>query len=185
MSVLNLPTCPDDCAGSLPEVSFNECAPEVYFGEIAKIYVAKSDSADFLNVEDLAEWTTRLSQDSADADAIRELTVIAELPEPEVTEQTISSDRTIVGYRQFVINGEIDENNDVNYNFMLNLQCNLKHKIWYETADGILYGGNEGIQATIRAHEFIPRARTDVKKIMFNIKWKSKFSPLRCVSPNA
>lgn len=185
MSVLNLPTCPDDCAGSLPEVSFNECAPEVYFGEISKIYVAKSDSADFSDVEDLAEWTTRLSQDSTDPDVIRELTVIAELPEPEVTEQAISSDRTIVGYRQFVINGEIDENNDVNYNFMLNLQCNLSHKIWYETADGILYGGNEGIQVTIRAHEFIPRARTDVKKIMFVIKWKSKFSPLRCVSPNA
>ena len=89
MSILILPTCPDDCSG-LPAVDFDICAPELHYGEVAKVYLAAADADDFTNVEDLAEWTTRLD-DSATAtgDEIRTLTVIGELPEPEQTELTI------------------------------------------------------------------------------------------------
>jgi len=185
MSVLVLPTCPTDCAGSLPIVAFDECAPEVHYGEVAKLYVAKADAADFTNVELLAEWTARLSETDTGADKIRELTIIGDLPIPEQTEQTISGDRTVVGFKQFVLNVRIDETNDTNYNFLLQYECNVKIKAWFETADGVLYGGNEGIEGTLRLNNMIPEARTDVASFQGTLKWKNQFSPLRCASPMA
>lgn len=185
MSVLTWPVCPTDCAGSLPAVDFDECAPEVHYGEVAKLYVAAADAASFANVELIGEWTTRISEDAVGADNIRALTIIGELPEPEQTEISISGDRTVVGYKQFTLNIEIDETNDVNYNFLLTYECNVKVKAWFETADGILYGGNDGIEGTLRLNNMIPRERTDVAKFVGTFKWKSQFSPLRCVSPMA
>lgn len=185
MSVLLNPTCPSDCS-TLPAVAFDTCAPELHWGEVTKLYVAAADADDFANVEDVTEWNTRLDQSAvATGDEIRELTVIAELPEPEQTETPVSGDRTAVGFKNFALNFDIDETNDTNYNFLLTLECNLSFKIWYETSDGMLYGGNEGILATLRANQVIPKERTELVKFVGVARWKSQTSPLRCVSPLA
>lgn len=185
MSVLLYPSCPESCAGSLPDPEFNECAPVVGYGEIAKFYLAKADAAPFSNVESLAEWTQRLAAGVATADAIRAYTVLADLPEPELTEQTISGNRTIRGFKKFSIPFEIDETNDTNYQAHLTFECNTKFKLWFETADGMMYGGNEGIEVSILTNFVIPRSRTEVVKIMGKATWDSKKSPLRNVSPLA
>lgn len=185
MSVLVNPVCPENCEGALPPVLFDDCAPEIHYGQIVKLYLANAEAADFTNVELLSEWTTRLSADSTDPDAIRELTVIGDLPEPERTEQTISGDRIITGQKQFTMNFEVDETNVVNYEFMLTTECNLKFKLWAEMSDGILYGGNEGILASVLMNLLLPRERTDVVKYMGTAKWKSQFSPLRSTMPTA
>jgi hypothetical protein len=185
MSVLIYPTCPTDCAGALPEPSFDECAPEVGYGEISKIYLAKADAADLSNVEDLAEWTTKLALAISQTNAIRVFTVVGDLPEPEVAETKISGNRTIRGFKTFNLPFEIDEDNDLNYEAHLTFECNNKFKLWFETADGMLYGGNEGLEVSVLTNYVIPRERTGVRKIMGKATWQSKKSPLRCVSPMA
>ena len=185
MSVLTYPTCPTDCLGSLPDPVFSECAPTIGYGEIEFIYLAKADSDDLTNVEDLAEWTTKLALDAAQDNAIRKLTVLADLPEPEISEIKISGNRTVYGYKKFTVPFEVDEDNDDNFEMLLNFECAMKYKIWLETADGMLFGGNEGIEATINANYVIPRPRTEVRKIMGTAKWEATHTPLRCVSPMA
>ena len=111
MSVLLYPTCPESCGGALPAVSFDDCAPAIHYGEVSKLYLANVEAANFTNVELLSEWTTRLSENSTDANAIREITVIGDLPEAERTEIAISGDRTIAGVKNFTMNFEIDETN--------------------------------------------------------------------------
>jgi hypothetical protein len=183
MSVLLYPSCPEDCAGSLPDPSFNECAPVIGYGEISKIYLAKADAADFTNIEDLSEWTTRLALGISSADAIRAFTVMGDLPEAEATEITISGNRTIRGFKKFTMSFEIDEDNDENYQAHLTFECNTKFKMWIETADGMMFGGNEGLIASILTNYLIPRGRTEIRKIMGKAVWESKKSPLRNVSP--
>lgn len=185
MSVLIYPVCPDGCESALPAVLFDDCAPEIHYGEVAKIYFANAEAADFTNVELLSEWTTRLSAAGTDPDAIRELTVLGDLPEAERTEINISGDRIIAGQKQFTLPFEVDETNVVNYEFLLTAECNLKFKMWFETSDGILYGGNEGILASVLMNLMIPRERTDVVKYMGTAKWKSQYSPLRSTMPTA
>jgi hypothetical protein len=183
MSVLQLPVCPSDCAGSLEAVSFNECAPEVHYGEVSKVYVARADSADFTNVDIITEWTARLDDTGSDANDIRTLIGIGEIPVPEKTELTLSGDRIIYPPKKFTMLFEVDETNDTNYEFLQASECNLKFKFWYETSDGMLYGGNTGIEAIISGDAPIPKSREEIAKFMFTAKWKSQFSPLRCLSP--
>lgn len=185
MSVLLYPTCPADCAGALPDPLFNECAPTVGYGEISKIYLAKADADVLTNVEDLAEWITKLALGIADGNAIRAYTVIGDLPEPEATEVVISGNRTIRGFKKFTLAFEIDEDNDTNYQAHLTFECNTKFKMWFETADGMMFGGNEGIEVSILTNYIIPRGRTEVRKIMGKATWESKKSPLRNISPLA
>ena len=185
MSVLTLDPCPVDCAGALGAVSFSECAPELHYGEIAKMYVARADAADFAAVDVITEWTARLDDTGVDADDIRTLIGIGELPEPEQTEVTISGDRTIVGYKTYNLTFEVDETNDTNYELMLQTQCNLTYKIWLEMSDGMLYGGNTGIELTLRGVHPLVKGREEVQKIIFKGKWKSMNDPLRCLSPMA
>ena len=183
MSVLTLPTCPTDCAGSLGAVSFNECAPEVHYGEISKLYVARSDAADFTNPDLLAEWTARLSDTAVDGDSIRTFIGIGELPVPEKTELPLSGNRIIYSPKTFNLLFEVDETNDTNYEFLLNTECNLKFKFWYETSDGMLYGGLTGIEGVFGMDAPIPKSREEFAKFMLSVKWKSANSPLRTISP--
>lgn len=186
MSVIVLPDCPTDCTGVLESVSFNDCAPEVHFGEIAKLYLwvdsATPPFASQAEFDNPAHWATHLNQAGVAIDDIREFTVIGEMPEPEQTETPISGDRTVIGYKKFTLNLEIDETNETNYNFLLASECNGKYKAVFETADGIMYGGYLGLDVSIKMNQVIPRTRQEVVKIMVKVTWTSKNHPFRQIS---
>ena len=182
MSNLYVPPCPNTC-GSVADVSFNNCAPERHWGEVSKIYLADASFAGFTDVSDLAEWTTNLS-DTVD-NKIRTLIGIGDVPEPEIVEVETSADRIAVGFKKFTLPFEIDETNDINYNFLLLSECGGSYILWFETRDGMLYGGNDGILVTFRANLMIPRGKTELSKFMTVSKWDSLQSPFRCTSPMA
>ena len=190
MSVLIPITCPVGCEGALVPVNFDLCAPEVHYGEVSKIYLADADAASFVSyaaIETAAAWQARIDltdpQTTTGPNVIRVLTVLGDLPVAEQTEISISGDRTIVGAKQFTLTFEIDETNAYNYNFLLTSECNLTFKMWFETSDGMMYGGLDGIIASLRLNLMIPRARTDIVKYMGTLKWKSVFSPYVSLSP--
>lgn len=191
MSVLFVPPCPSTCSGSLADVSFNDCAPENNWGEVSKIYIAESnfESVDnagnpgFSDVTSLTEWNDNLS-DTVDG-KIRTLIVLGDQPEAETTEVSTSGDRVAIGYKTFNLNFEIDETNETNYNFLLMSECGGKYLIWYETSGGLLFGGNAGIEVSLKLNYLIPRERTALQKIMGKATWKSLQSPFRCDSPMA
>lgn len=186
MSVIALPVCPTDCTGVLDEVLFSECAPEVHFGEIAKLYLwvdsATPPFASQAEYDSLAHWNTHLDNSGAAIDDIRYLTIIGEMAEPEQTETPISGDRTVVGYKKFTVSIEIDETNETNYTFLLSSECNGKYKANFETADGILYGGYLGLDVSLKMNQVIPKSRQEVVKIIGKMTWSSKHSPFRQVS---
>jgi hypothetical protein len=181
MSYLYLPPCPTTCSGSVADVDFDNCTPVYHWGEISKVYIGSTNVPNFADVSSIVEWNSILD-DSAD-DHIRELTVIGEQTEAETVEVPTSGDRIAIGFKKFSINFEIDETNDINYVFHQMLECGGKFKIWYETSDGILYGGNEGIEASVKTNQVIPKERTALVKIVGKATWNSLHSPVRCVSP--
>ena len=181
MSNLYLPPCPTTCSGALGDVDFDDCAPENHWGEISKIYIGPTTLTDFLDVSSIVEWNTRLS-DTAD-DKIRTLIVIGEQPEAATTEVPTSGDRVAIGFRTRTVNFTIDETNDTNYAFHQMLECGGKFKLWYETADGLLFGGNTGVEASVKTNYLIPKERTALQTIVGTATWKSLRSPGRCISP--
>lgn len=174
--------CPTSCSAPLPDVEFSICAPEIHTGEISNIYITTADGGELTDETDAAEWATRMALLSSNPLKIRTLTVLADKPAPEESEIVISNDRTVVGEKTHTLNIDIDETNQVNYDFLRAMECGKKILIWYKTADGLLYGGNMGIAGTLRLNEVIPRSRKELVVFSGTFKWNSKTAPCRTES---
>ena len=180
MSNLYFPPCPTGCAGSVTPVEFDNCAPEFHWGEVAKVYLGPTTIAAF-DVTSLVAWSANLSDTVADK--IRTLITLGDLPEAESTETPASGDRIAYGFKKFSLNFQIDETNDANYMFHQMLECNGQYKLWFESSDGVLFGGNDGLLVSIKSNYIVPAERSAMQIIKAVATWKSLHSPARSLSP--
>lgn len=178
------PVCPTDCSTALPSVLFDVCAPEINLSEIQYIYIGHGNAAPFTLITDPTEWAGRLSQ-TATGDKIRTLTVVADKPAPAKAEKDISLGRKVVLNKTHTLNVTIDETGTLNHDFVRNLECGGKYRIWYETQGGLLYGGAAGIYADVFLDVILARGREEHGTIAGQITWRSKFTEERVVSPIA
>src|SRR3990167_3974431 len=179
-----IPDCPYSCENQLPVASFDECAPEINSGQIAKIYVGKINQC-FTNWADATQWATRLSNTSTADSAIRFFHVIADKPKPASNKKQISLGRTIAGKKDHTLNLTIDETNAVNHEMLRQYECAHKVASWYETLDGLLFGGNCGIEGSFQLDMVIPREANGDISFEGTFEWKAKFTEERIVSPIA
>ena len=177
------PLCPTDCSQALGEVLFIDCAPAINPSEIQRLFITKGNAAPFTDWKTAAEWTTRINASGTTADAIRELIVIGDKPAPASVSKDISGGRKFVVGKDHTVNFTIDETTDENYEFMRATECGGKYRIWYETKGGYLYGGNEGIPASIVIDAVLNRGADEIETLNGVATWRSKFSPERTKSP--
>lgn len=176
MSVNN-PVCPTGCSSILPIVDFDICNPKLYFGEIETIYIASGDADPFTDWTDAAEWAARISNtDIVNTNAIREFDVIADAPAAQSEQITISYGRTVNSPATFSINVDIDDNTQENYDFGRVTSCMTYFRVWFATKS-MMFGGNDGILATISLRPVIERGQKSINKISGIITWESQFAP--------
>ena len=179
-----IPSCSNDCDDQLPEVKFDECAPEVNEAQIQKIYLTNKGNP-LINVTDLVEWNARLDNSGVAANAIRTLHVIASKPKPSSTEKEISLGRTVNSNKSHSVPFKIDETNQINHDFTRQMECNGQYLMWYETSGGLLFGGNEGIPVSIVLDMVIAESTDEFLVYEGEAKWKAKFTEERALSPLA
>lgn len=174
-----MPTCGTE---ELLPVDFDFCEPEVRESEIRRIFIAKMAAAPFTDWEDMAEWQARISADSEDVDAIRELWVIADKPLPVSTIKEISMQRKVIVLKDHTLNITVDETSATNHNFITSIDGKF-YKIWYETAGALMFGGNEGISAQLFADMILVRGAGNV--MIYNIvaTWRKLTTEARIDSP--
>ncbi len=183
--------CPVNCEGqNLPSVNFDDCSPEINESEIEWIAVAKSDGADFADVEDATEWTTRITQTAAEVppvpdDTIRMIRVIGDKPAPEIQNRLVSGGRNLQTGKTHTLNLEIDETNAVNYEFARSTACNATYKLWYVTRAGLVYGGICGMKAQMVLNLIQARGDGEIEKYIGTVSWKDKVDPPRANFPLA
>lgn len=177
-----LPTCPTDCASTLPIVEFDECNPEINGAQIAKIYFTNIGNplADWTSAP---EWNGRLDDSGVAGDAIRTMHVIGAKPVPESDEKDISLGRKVVGKKTHTVVGSVDETNDVNHEMVRQNECGGNYLMWYETIEGKLYGGTEGIEASLLMDLEIVEDENEITRFPFKWEWKSKFTEERIDTP--
>jgi hypothetical protein len=179
---MSLPICPEDCTSNLPIFQFDECNPEINNGEIAWLYYTTPGNP-LQNAGDIAEWDSRLSNSTSGASQIRALRVIGEMPAVADNEKEISGGRIQDGVKDFIIQGNIDETNQVNHDALRSMECNTGNQLfWFETRDGLLYGGNTGIEGKIKIKNQIPLTYNDIIVFPWTAKWKERFTPERQAS---
>lgn len=178
-------SCAEDCEFELPRVKFAECDPEINLSQISDIYAAQPDAASLSDWTDPAVWAARLSETSTDADAIRPIKVVGDKPKPETQTKIISGKRKIVTDKNHVINFEIDESNIHNHYFARGVKCIKKLKIWYGTIGGLLFGGNDGIEATFEIDMTLSRTEGDIVLYAGTLSWSTTELEERIDSPIA
>ena len=171
------------CDSELLPVLFDECNPSLAYNQILYVYIA-NDGYPLTNWTDPAEWASRISADSTDLNAIRRVKLIGTL-DVEEGDQTPIPGGFAYGKQTFNFTGQIYDNNDINYTFMRSTGCNRQYRMWYETVDGKLYGGNEGIQTILKGREPITDDPDTFRVIEIVASWTSILAPLRIPSPIA
>jgi len=177
-------TCPADCTDALPAVLFSDCSPEVNLSEIVAIFLSKGSSTPFTDWKVASEWTQRMGTPANADDKIIALSVIGDKPVPGKQEIAISNFRKKTLPKDHSINFEIDESNDTNHDFVRNMECGGSFRVWYATASGHLFGGNQGItKSTINIDMSLERGENSVQKYPGTITWKSKHTEERVTAP--
>lgn len=174
-----MPVCVGD---DLAPVDFDYCAPEVESSEIGRIFVRRVNSTDFTDWTQPIEWTTRVSEDSTDANTIRALTVIADKPAPALTKKAISGGRTIVTRKDHTLNVTIDEVTDANHAFMQSAETGITVKFNYE-AGKFMFGGNQGITGLLQLDMVLARGAGEIMVYNGTMTWTSPATEDRCLSP--
>ena len=179
-----LPTCPTGCTSTLAPVEFDECAPETNGAQVAKIYMTQIGNplADWTNP---VEWQGRLDNDAVAADAILTLHVIGSKPVPTSTEKDISLGRKVTGQKTHVLTVKIDETNAVNHEMLRQNECGGSYLMWYETLEGKMFGGTEGIVASLLLDMNNAESSEDLIIFEGKFEWKAKFTEERIESPIA
>lgn len=184
MSIETIDCAALGCETELLPVSFDTCLPLLKYNEIRRLYIT-NDEQPFTNWTDPAEWADRINETSSDLDAIRELIVLGSL-EVEFGERVrISDGRFAFLPKTFTLTARVDDNNDTNYTFLRSTSCNRAYRAWYETSDGDLYGGNEGILVVLQGREPIGDDPETFRPLEFVGEWTSNIDPLRITSPIA
>lgn len=191
-NTITCPACPANCAGfEMPAVQSDYCtdAMVLELSEIKRILVAEVDQTDKTKAlggptdwTDKAAWTTAINNTTSNK--VRSIYGIGDIPEPESTTVTVHDNQTKVISKKYGMNFDIQDVNTVNYTAARTLQCGGSVRFWYETRGGYLYGGADGIPATI-ANVTSPNERgaDAYKMIKLLLNWNAKCEPERIASP--
>ena len=164
----------------MPVASADLCAPNTHYGQISMLMFTRNGDG-LTDVTDDTEWATRIDNDSTGTDAlpvsgdadIRQLYGIGSLSAPDRPEVEISRKRKVYGEPEFTLTFAVDDTGDVNWNdFMGGLPTGGQvYSVWFGTEDRI-FGGNDGITATVIANPEIPESAEELQKIILTVTWK-------------
>lgn len=174
-----MPTCG---AEELPQVDFDFCNPETGLSEIRRIFIGRISGGGFEDWTNPVEWAQRISEDSMCADAIRAMYVIGDKPIPASLRALISMDRKKTISKEHTVNATIDEVNDTNHAFVTEMKGKY-YRLWYETAGGYMFGGNDGIIASIDADMVLARGLGEIMVYLLTATWKNLRTEDRIASP--
>ena len=157
----------------LPPVAFDWCDPDVRLSEIQRVFVAKANAASFTDWTDATEWNSRIDNTTTSGDDyIRVLTVIADKPAPTTTMKDVSGARQVVLRKEHIMNITIDETTAANHAFVQSLKQAKQYKLWYETAGGKMFGGNDGILVVLTGDMVLARGQTEAQVYNLKADWK-------------
>ena len=178
------PTCPANCTTTLPSMSFTKCGPKVNAAQIRWLYITNIGQS-LQDVEDAAEWATRISNSSGTANAIRELLVIGSKPKPEYQKINIAGGLTVSGKKKHSVPFKIDQTNLTNLAMVRQFECGGSFLGWYETSSNILFGGDHGIEGSIDADVIIDEDSGQLIRIEGTFSFELQYSPEAIESPIA
>ena len=147
--------CDDlDCDGGICDVVIPQCTGDDFGQEVVKIFVAKSEAADFASVIDLATeatWDTKLGYDCTGANKNDRVVAIGDLYDgviPEAERETQAAPYGVIEevQRTRTLNFNIKRWDTALIDDINQIKCRASVKFWYLTDTGWLFGGVTGFE---------------------------------------
>lgn len=168
---------------TLPAVSFEDCnGVSLLHGEIKEIRFTNIGNP-LTDVTDGTEWGTRLDDSTATDTLIRTLKVRGDKPIAGSNAVNRAGNLKSFGPRTQVINFDLDDLSDANYDAARSMQKLPNWLFWYVDNDGYVYGGNSGITGSFDLGHQIPREQQDGQTIQGVISWEDRQDPERDTDP--
>lgn len=174
------------CESELFPVLFDPCATEYAYNQIGWIYLTNVGNplTDWTNP---AEWAGRISDDSTNTDAIREIPLIGTLEVEEGEQIVVPGNGFAFGKKTFTLGGNVYDNNNTNYTWLRSLGCNKPFLMWFKSVDGKhLYGSNSGVLSTgviLNGNEPFTDDRESFRTFALQGIWQNQLLPLRIDAP--
>lgn len=163
------------CSTVLPSVHADICDDQAFYGEVSMLMFTRLGDG-LTNWSDNAEWTTRLSNVTALPASpalapIRQVFGIGSIGDPERPSIKLSRQRTKYGKAKFTLVFNVDDTGDTNWTFLQTIPAGGQtYAIWPGTEER-LFGGDDGIEATIVADFNIPESSEELMKIKLTVTW--------------
>lgn len=175
--------CPQSCADLLPKVKFDDCVPDLNYGEIEWLYLGRYGYP-FQDWTTASEWAARLVPSGRTPnkhDSIISLRGIGSRPKPQENIITISGGRKVALPSVVTLNFSMDETNAENHLALRMLQCDSFNNLamWYETRDGQFHGGNNGIRCFVDPDYIIPEDFNQLIKWETQLVWDATHTECR------
>lgn len=163
------------CSTVLPSVHADICDDQAFYGEVSMLMFTRLGDG-LTDWADDAEWTTRISNTTALPASpalapIRQLFGIGSIADPERPSIKLSRQRTKYGKAKFTLVFNVDDTGDTNWTFLQTIPPGGQtYAVWPGTEER-LFGGNDGIEATIVADFNIPESGEELMKIKLTVTW--------------
>ncbi len=186
------PECPTDCSDfELPDFLSDDCPDliELELSEIKQIFIAEIDPTDKTKAKGgPSDWTDKTiweaSIDNATPGKVKRLFGIGDAPEGETKFVTIHDNQQKIISVDRLVNFEMQNMAQVNYDAMRKLQCGAKVRIWWITRGDFMYGGQNGVPSLVKKASSPSEKGADAyKKINFQFSFSAKCDPERIPSP--
>lgn len=168
------------CTQPFPTLVFTDGCPVVKIGQVYKLWTTNPLLKNILtSAASLTEWTTRISQSGAvgagsAVDPIREWTGIGDWGARDVTDVDLPLGLVFSVPGSKVLTFTVSDLSPENRAAAAAISAfgTVGVKFWLQAAD-ILYGGNSGINGTMRADLIIPAGRGELQSITLVITTKN------------
>lgn len=167
------------CNQPFPALVFEDGCPVVKRGQVYKLFTTNPGVKNELDdVSNLIEWTARLNQSDpveiTDPDPIREWTGIGDWGARDVTDVDLPLGLVFSIPGNKVLNFAVSDLSDENRDAAAEIEAvgTVGAKFWLQ-ADDILYGGDTGINGSMRADLVIPAGRNELQAINLTVTTKN------------
>lgn len=184
--------CPENCGDFvMPNFNSGDCVDdyEIELSEIKRILITTPSPTDSnLAVGAPADWTNKAQWASAiDNTAVGKIRSIYGIgSEDEGSDKVITihdNIQKIVSTIKTVLFKILNRNSE-NYAAANKFSCGATVRFWYETRGGYLYGGPQGIKATVSKPKDPKNEGADsIAQLILPLVYESSCLPLRIVSP--
>lgn len=178
------PICSANCEEQdLPIFSVDDCNTEILKSGINMLLFAKVSADSLDDWQNPAEWATRLSNSSTNANAIRYIKGTGALPEATVQTITYQVNKTKNIGKTRTLTFTVEEANLTIHDLFRHFECGGQYRWWFRTVGGRLYGGNDGITADQAANLVLNSGPEDYEQRTLALSWDAKFMPEATNSP--